>query len=496
MQTKSIWPGSHFIRTILLLGVCLGSSIHSLHAEDLRPAEVIDESWQTVWSHGVRIGYAHSLTTRGQQAGETVIVSDLLTVMTFLRFGQQLSIQQSTHVVETVEGDLISFVSTLKNPPNSESVATGDVQAGTLKVTSRVADETTTKEYAEFDGIKSSVWPERFVREGRITPGIVHRFKVFEPAVGQAVTMTAELLSKKTAHDLHQIRFQTLIDESPAVDTIITCNANWEFLKSETPIMKIVMKKSDEQEALSPVGKVAFDFAKDSMIPVSVEDNLHSAQSVTYRIEVSGANAGELFSEQHARLSPSEDAAIVELSTTGEAITSNPPEPECLEASPVVESDHPMIQQLAEQGAGSAVDPLDVALRLTKFVDDYVTEKNFSTSLGSALETAQSRSGDCTEHSVLLAALLRARGIPSRVVVGFVYSSRLQAFVGHLWTEAWVNGKWIGLDALDSDYFVGPGHLAMKTSSLSGQGTSAAGEFFMIIHLLGRTKIDVVNVVR
>ncbi|TWT57458.1 Transglutaminase-like superfamily protein [Thalassoglobus neptunius] len=506
MRTKSTWTESLFIRTIVLLGMFWGSSSHSLHAQVESPAEVIDESWQTVSSHGERIGYAHSLTTRGEKDGEPVIVSDLLTVMTFMRFGQQLSIQQSTHVVETIEGDLISFASTLKNPPNSESVATGEMQAGTLTVTSRVAGETTTKSYPEFNGIKSSVWPERFVREGRMTPGEVHRFQVFEPALGQAVTMTAELVSSTAASRVdarnslaeseHQIRFQTFIDESPAVETIVTCDAEWSFLKSETPILGIVMSKSDEHEALAPVGKVTFDFAKDSMIPVTIEESLHSAKSVTYRIEVAGANAGDLFSKQHSQLNTSDDAEVIELSTTGQALSSDSPGREFSVASPVVESDHELIQKLAAQAAGDADDPLVVARHLTIFVDDYVTEKNFATSLGSALETAQSRAGDCTEHSVLLAALLRARGIPSRVVVGFVYSNQLEAFVGHLWTEAWVDGKWMGLDALDANHVAGPGHLAMKTASLSGQGTSAAGEFFMIIHLLGRTKIDVLEVVR
>ena len=34
---------------------------------------------------------------------------------------------------------------------------------------------------------------------------------------------------------------------------------------------------------------------------------------------------------------------------------------------------------------------------------------------------ARTRSGDCSEHAVLLTALLRARGIPARVSHGLVY---------------------------------------------------------------------------
>ena len=63
-----------------------------------------------------------------------------------------------------------------------------------------------------------------------------------------------------------------------------------------------------------------------------------------------------------------------------------------------------------------------------------------------ASDVARSHSGDCKAHAVYLAALARARGIPARVAVGLVYSDRLAAFGYHMWTEVYIDGRWIPLD--------------------------------------------------
>ena len=48
---------------------------------------------------------------------------------------------------------------------------------------------------------------------------------------------------------------------------------------------------------------------------------------------------------------------------------------------------------------------------LEKFVFGYIDKKSLNVGYASALETARTRQGDCTEHALLLAALGRARGI-------------------------------------------------------------------------------------
>ncbi len=80
-----------------------------------------------------------------------------------------------------------------------------------------------------------------------------------------------------------------------------------------------------------------------------------------------------------------------------------------------------------------------------------------------------SRSGDCTEFAVLLAAAARAAGIPARVVGGMAYPShfirRRHAFAPHMWVQAWDGRHWISYDAALGRFDAG--HIALVV----GDGT-------------------------
>ncbi len=59
----------------------------------------------------------------------------------------------------------------------------------------------------------------------------------------------------------------------------------------------------------------------------------------------------------------------------------------------------------------------------------------------------QNKRGVCVEHANLLAALLRASGIPTRYVVGYAYSTVDNKLIGHTWVEV-LNSRneWIPFD--------------------------------------------------
>ncbi len=93
-------------------------------------------------------------------------------------------------------------------------------------------------------------------------------------------------------------------------------------------------------------------------------------------------------------------------------------------------------------------DPVKEALYVTY---ETISNKITGIPIVSADNVIKSRSGDCTEHAVLCAALLRAAGIPSRGVVGAVYVENFEnknfVFVFHMWVEAYHEGKWYIADA-------------------------------------------------
>lgn len=83
------------------------------------------------------------------------------------------------------------------------------------------------------------------------------------------------------------------------------------------------------------------------------------------------------------------------------------------------------------------------------YVHDFIGSKRLSRRFDIASVVARKREGDCTEHAVLTAALLRGVGVPGRVVLGLVLTDaegQRMAF-GHAWTEYHDGSRWQLADA-------------------------------------------------
>lgn len=120
--------------------------------------------------------------------------------------------------------------------------------------------------------------------------------------------------------------------------------------------------------------------------------------------------------------------------------------------------------------------PMERAEAIRKAVYRHVKNKSLGVGFASASETARSREGDCSEHGVLLAAVLRADGIPARVVAGLVYADQFAGenaiFGYHMWVQALIEvdgtPRWIDLDAtLSEQRGFDATHIGMSTSGLA-----------------------------
>jgi transglutaminase-like putative cysteine protease len=114
--------------------------------------------------------------------------------------------------------------------------------------------------------------------------------------------------------------------------------------------------------------------------------------------------------------------------------------------------------------------------------------------LASADHVARTLEGDCTEFAMLMAAMCRAQGIPSRTAVGLVYADVKggPVFAFHMWTEVFVRGKWIPLDATLGRGKVGATHL--KITDQSWHDTRTMTPLFPVVRVLGRVSIEVLSV--
>lgn len=120
------------------------------------------------------------------------------------------------------------------------------------------------------------------------------------------------------------------------------------------------------------------------------------------------------------------------------------------DANAWVQSDHPSLRALARSArANGSIDGR--THKLVRFVQKHMDGSRQSLGYASALQAATSRSGDCTEFALLLAALARASHIPARVVGGLVYSSHFtgkgNVFSPHAWVQVWNGSRWVSFDA-------------------------------------------------
>jgi transglutaminase-like putative cysteine protease len=171
--------------------------------------------------------------------------------------------------------------------------------------------------------------------------------------------------------------------------------------------------------------------------------------------------------------------------------------PEYLDASGMVDSNDQKIHELVTKAIKDAGDsPAEKAEAMRAFVHTWISLKNYGTAFASASETARNRTGDCSEHGVLLAAMLRSNGIPSRLATGLVYFQLEEekgtgVYGWHMWTQAIIDKHWVDLDAtLPVPFTVG--HVLADTSSLA-DGTGVSDQWNSLA-LLGNLKIDVIEV--
>ncbi|KAL3893309.1 MAG: hypothetical protein SGPRY_014320, partial [Prymnesium sp.] len=145
---------------------------------------------------------------------------------------------------------------------------------------------------------------------------------------------------------------------------------------------------------------------------------------------------------------------------------------------------------------------MDVAYSLRDLVHSHINSKHLSTAYASASETARTGSGDCTEHAVLLAAVLKARQIPARVCHGLVYveegGSAIDGAVhgatvdaGGEVEEALINGKWYDFDATLHYPHYSVGHVLVGTSSMSDK--EAHNNHMQMAALIGNLEMDLLD---
>lgn len=149
-----------------------------------------------------------------------------------------------------------------------------------------------------------------------------------------------------------------------------------------------------------------------------------------------------------------------------------------------------LLHTSAVVAAGPSPDPGAQAASIRKWVTDGFRFQLGAVLFGNSRAVLRDMTGDCSEAAILSAALLRARGIPSRVALGFASVGR-GVFIGHAWTEAWLGPDrgWVGVDAALGQY---PASVErVKLAALDGRGDMRIAATNLMLAALSNLDIEI-----
>lgn len=505
-QNRAFLPGGHLLGLLCFIVLAASGCQPAVVAEPATSAALHKPNtiWESFYLQGAKIGYGQT-TTRPVTRGERrLIETESLNHLSITRFGQTSKQDLRMRSLETPEGQLVEFHTVVSLGP-VPTVVTGKVMGDKLQLTTATQGQSQASSMpwsADIGGFRAV---ENSLARQPLKPGENRSLRMLMPLLNQVAEVK---LAAKDLEDTEILGAKTRLLRVESVSKLpgqslaatLWVDSDGEVLKTHVAALDQLSVRSTEALAKAPGGDAGkLDLGLDLF--VKVEPPLakpHQTREVVYRVELANGNPTEVFSsgltQQVKSLGP-HTAEITVRSVDPAAKRTAPdsenPKTEYLSANSILQLDDDRLKQMAADAKGAATDPAQVAVALEKYVHGAMKQHDFSQGFATAAEVAESRAGDCTEHAVLLAALARINGIPSRVAIGLVYVESAAAFGYHMWTEVFLDGQWVPLDATLGRGGTSAAYLKLNDSSL--EGASAYSSFLSVAQVLGQLKVSVVS---
>lgn len=220
--------------------------------------------------------------------------------------------------------------------------------------------------------------------------------------------------------------------------------------------------------------------------PVRIPSAARSAH-LRYRIAFRDGLSFALPQTGEQRAAARSDAAILDIcDTCGPGLaTDNAYLVDARRATPWLQSDHARLREIADPIARMDISDARKMELLLQRAQPFLENADYNGHY-SAVDTIIRRAGDCTEAAVLLAALGRAAGIPTRVASGVTYTrgtyhSMTNAFIAHSWVVAYVDGAWRSFDLALLEF--DSTHIALTIGDGDPRSIAAAGQLASLLSI-------------
>jgi hypothetical protein len=466
------------------------------------------DTWEAIFLQGAKVGYGQTVTRTIDSHGEKIVQTEAASRLTVVRKGDAIEQEIRATSWETPAGELLHFNCELRTG-SLPTLIKGTVQGDKLVMQTTTAGKTETSTLPWSKGWGGFQATEQSLQKQPMQPGEKRKLKQFELGLLQIADVELKAIGREPtllldhSEDLLRIERTLAMPGGQTMQQLLWTDRSGELLKSRFEAFNNESFRCAKEFALQPGNSGRFDLILNNFVKVDRPiANPHATKRIRYLVQVEGGDPLRLFPAGLTQSLKPLDKGTAELTVRAvrpgampERIDKNQLEPEPTEddraPNNLVQSDDAKVVALAKQAAGSETDPWIIAQRLEKFVHNYIKKKDFSQGFATAAEVAANPEGDCTEHAVLLAALARAEHIPARCCIGLVYVGS-SGFGYHMWTEAWIDGHWIPLDATLGQGGIGAAHLKLASTNL--KGVSAFSAFLPVAHVMGKLKVKVLEV--
>jgi len=476
-------------------------------AEPQADAAAQREIWEITYILGSRVGYTQTTVTQVTHAGRKAVRIEAVDHLDVKRSGERIQPGSRVASLQTPEGRLLLFESEMQPGP-APMRTVGRVVGDRLEMETSTQGKKLTSSIpwsADYGGPFAA---EESLRRQPMQPGGTRTVRALVPGFNElaAVSMTAKdyepVKLPAGTYDLLRIDTELRFSNGQVLKGNMWADRQGDALKTRIAALNMEKVRATKALALEKPQTVDLDLLWD--LAVKVERPLpdaHRTKRIRYRVRLEGDDPAKVFVAGASQRVNSIDAHTAEVTVYAirpgqhggnPDAPDDPPGEEDRQPNNLIQSDNAKIVAMARKAAGTQQDPWKVAVALEQYVNRLITKKDFSRAFATAAEVAENPAGDCTEHAVLLAALARARGIPARAAMGLVYMQGKHSFGYHMWDEVYVDGRWVPIDATLGQGGIGAAHLELAHSSL--KGASAYSSFLPVIQVIGRLKIEVLEV--
>jgi hypothetical protein len=264
----------------------------------------------------------------------------------------------------------------------------------------------------------------------------------------------------------------------------------------------VVLTRTTHDDAKAAGGGRAIDLNQRSLIPLNrTISRPHATRAAVYRITLRDDPEPQtaFVSDDHQEATNVGKDGTFELHVHPVRLSDRRPDTpeaaaEYLESSHFIDCDDGRVKESARKAVGDETDRWKKAQRVERWVKQNLRPDS-AAAFGPASQAARELRGDCRHAALLTAAMCRAEGVPARTAVGLVYVEKggQKPYLGfHLWTEVYVEGRWLGLDGTLGLGGIGAAHL--KAGDSSWHGVESLTPLAPVSRILGKAAVEVVSV--